>query len=580
LRKFSFSMVLVSTLAACSTPHAVSPAVDAVVPPVGALGPNDPAAMLCPDAPGAETLGGRLHFNLMATEGPGELIIRYRKDPGNAASGRSLKMERTVAVRSTNRRTDILRLLRDPNIEFIEPDAPLRALYVPNDPAFNRQWGLAKIGAPAAWDQTFGANGPLVAVIDTGVNAAHPDLFGQVEAGYDFANKDNDPTDDQGHGTHVAGIIAAKGDNRTGALGVAPQARVLSIKALSASGSGSTTSIVESLNYAVQQGAKVINLSLGSPYRSLAMEIAVRNAQAAGCLVVAAAGNDGKDLKTYPAGYPGVISVASTTTKDARSSFSNFGTWVTMAAPGSSIYATYKSGYARLSGTSMAAPHVAGAAALLWSAHPDWDVNTLKTALTTTGDVTTGFAQGAPLRLNVAKALAFAPPTPAGPSTAPAATPEPTQAPSTAPAATPSPEPSNTPTPTPSPTPVPPAPPSATPTPASPQPPAPSPTAEPTVAPTAPPPENKKPNLEIKNIRVTASSVHVTWRTDEPTRSMIELGLKPDQFTARSQSKSYVVQRTWNVVRLPRKTTLYIRLTNTARNGEAVQTQVFAVTTK
>lgn len=603
----------VSVLAACSqTPGAPDPI--GLEPMAQAPNALDEAAMrLRPDSPGADTAGGKLHFNLLATEGPGDLIIRYRNEAGTATSARSLKMERLVALRATNRRAEILRLLRDPNIEFIEPDAPVRAVHTPNDPGYARQWGLPKIQAPLAWDQTFGANSPLVAVIDTGVNANHPDLAGQIQAGYDFVNRDADPTDDQGHGTHVAGIIVAKGDNGIGALGVAPQARVLSIKALSASGSGSTAGIVESINYAVQQGAKVINLSLGSPFKSLAMEYAIRDAIAAGCVVVAAAGNDGKNMQVYPAAYPGVLSVGSTAPNDARSSFSNFGTWVRMAAPGSSIYATYKNSYATLSGTSMAAPHVAGAAALVYAVHPTWTAQTVQTALETTGDATTGFAPGSPLRLNASRALKYTPPvapsptpTPT-PSPAPSASPKPTPTPtpvptaspqpSASPTATPSPAPTPSPTPaqTPSPTPAQTPSPNATPVPSpsasaapiqTPKPgpivlptPTPTPSASPSPTPTPTPSNNGPLKLEVSSIRVTNSSIHVTWKTDVPSKSTIELGTKPNQFTARSQSNVFTTQRTWDIVRLPRKTTIYIRLTNVSRAGAEAQTQTFSATT-
>lgn len=205
-----------------------------------------------------------------------------------------------------------------------------------------------------------------VAILDTGVQLNHPDLRGKVLQGYDFVNRDYSPNDGNGHGTHVAGIAAAVTNNYTGMAGIAPRASILPVRVLGNDGSGSLQDVANGIVYAANQGAQVINLSLGSPASSSTLQNAIQYAWNRGAVIVAAAGNDNSRTPNYPANYPNVIAVASTDRYDSRSSFSNYGSWVEVAAPGQSILSTYPgSCYAYLSGTSMAAPHVAGLAALL-----------------------------------------------------------------------------------------------------------------------------------------------------------------------------------------------------------------------
>lgn len=378
------------------------------------------------------------------------VIVRYRegREPAAQAMGsgwRRLGLDRTAVYRAGSAEAQasaIARLARDPDVEYVEPDYPVMALMTVNDPQVGQQWPVEKIQLPAAWDLTMGARTVKVAVVDTGIDSQHPDLAGQVVGGRDFVNNDSDPDDDMGHGTHVAGTIAALTNNGVGVAGIAGGASLLAVKVLGSNGSGTVAAIADGINYAVQQGAKVINLSLGSPQSSTTLASAINSALAAGVTVVAAAGNDGTSTPMYPAAIKGVIAVGATDSSDNRSSFSNYGSWVTVAAPGSNILSTYPGGrYQAMNGTSMASPHVAGVAALVRSRHPDWSASQVKAAIETTGDPVRGFEGNLAIRrVNALKALGGGNPAPAPsvpPSPGPTAPPGPAPAPSTAPTGTP-----------------------------------------------------------------------------------------------------------------------------------------------
>jgi subtilisin family serine protease len=268
-----------------------------------------------------------------------------------------------------------------PAILWAEPDALYTAAArIPNDDCFtgcdaspSGQPELAAINAPAAWAVTTGSSDVLVAVLDTPVDATHPDLAGKVEIGPSFTDPERicfDP-DLSGHGTAVAGIVGAATDNRTGVASVGWDTRVLSIPVLDECGSGYVSEIAAGIEYAVAAGADVINLSLVG-VASLWLEEAVDAARAAGVLVVAAAGNEGRGSVRYPAAYRSVVSVGATTrAATAISSFSNHGPWVDIHAPGESILTlSAGGGYGERSGTSFATPMVAGAAALVLAHRP------------------------------------------------------------------------------------------------------------------------------------------------------------------------------------------------------------------
>jgi subtilisin len=234
-------------------------------------------------------------------------------------------------------------------------------------------WGVDRIDAEWAWDASRGA-GVNVAVIDTGIDGSHPDLLDNVKGGVNFVRKGWRPpdpgawADDNGHGTHVAGIIAAE-DNDIGVVGVAPLASLYAVKVLNKSGSGYISDIIAGIEWAVDNGMDVANMSLGTNSDVQSFHDACDAAADAGLLLVAAAGNDGGAVD-YPGAYSSVIAVAATDINDARASWSSYGPEVLLAAPGVSVLSTWKGGgYKTISGTSMAAPHVTGTLALNLSAN-------------------------------------------------------------------------------------------------------------------------------------------------------------------------------------------------------------------
>ena len=254
-------------------------------------------------------------------------------------------------------------------IATTEPDYLVTALLdVPtSDPHYAEQWGLNVIGAPDAW-LALPEDAPKVrvAVIDSGVCAGHPDLAGRVLAGYDFVDNDTAPDDTFGHGCAVSGVIAANIDNGEGIAGVAPNAQIMPLRVLDGQGVGTYSDVAAAIVYAADQGADVINLSLGGPNASSLLADAVRYAVQRDVLVIAAAGNTGREGVLYPAAYSEVIAVGSIDPDLQCSSFSTYGPQIAVLAPGRGILTTNRAGsYTALNGTSMAAPHVSGAAAIL-----------------------------------------------------------------------------------------------------------------------------------------------------------------------------------------------------------------------
>jgi hypothetical protein len=261
-------------------------------------------------------------------------------------------------------------LTANPAVEFAEPDfvaeVAQETVTEPNDPRYPEQWALPAIGAPEAW-AAMPPDAPIVtvAVIDSGICAEHPDLAGRIEAGWDFVQSDAVPQDDFGHGCSVTGIIAANTDNSVGMAGVAPNAQVMPLRVLNSSGSGSYSDVAAAIVVAADNGAQVINLSLGGSSPSATLETAVNYAIGKGVIVVAAAGNSGIEGALYPAAYPDVVAVGSVDQDLQHSSFSNYGPQIDIWAPGRDILSTKWDGtYALVSGTSFAAPYVAGAEAV------------------------------------------------------------------------------------------------------------------------------------------------------------------------------------------------------------------------
>jgi hypothetical protein len=302
-------------------------------------------------------------------------------------------------------------LAGQPGVWYVEPNYRLRLFdspgeRTPNDFEFGAQWALRNSGQQAgqpgndiraaeAWAVIREAPGVPVAVIDTGIDYYHPDLEpnvwvnpGEIPGngldddgngyiddvhGYDFVSQDSDPMDDHSHGSHVAGIIGAAGDNRIGVAGVCWQVPLMAIKAFDDKGEASVASVVEALRYAADNGARIINASWGHTDRSRTLHDAVAEAWEAGLLIVAAAGNERSDVAPFPAAFEPAVTVAALNPKAGRAMFSNFGAFVDLAAPGEAVLSpTPNARYDLFSGTSMAAPHVSGVAALIWARHPEY----------------------------------------------------------------------------------------------------------------------------------------------------------------------------------------------------------------
>jgi subtilisin family serine protease len=349
---------------------------------------------------------------------PGEVLMRFRPAARAAQRSAALGAARASVVREyaisgvVRLRLDgigveeaVARLAADPQVAWAEPNYVWSIERTPNDTRYSDQWALANHGqfagtpgadirAEAAWNVTTGDSNVVVGVIDTGVDLEHPDLVGNLWVnpgeipgngiddegdgyvddvnGWDFVNGDADPRDDHGHGTHVSGIIAAVGDNALGITGVCWRTKIMALKFLGAGGSGFTSDAVDALEFAIAHGVRITNNSWGGGPYSQALADAITAAGAAGMLVVVASGNSGFNLDSapgYPACYPNpeIISVGATDKNDALAAFSNYGLeTVDLAAPGDFIMSLWPARrLAILSGTSMAAPHVAGAAALL-----------------------------------------------------------------------------------------------------------------------------------------------------------------------------------------------------------------------
>jgi len=253
-----------------------------------------------------------------------------------------------------------------PGLRYAEPNYLAQiADTIPSDPGWRDQYGLKNIRAPQGWEITTGSSSVTIAIIDTGIDYSHLDLAGKIVGGIDIVNGDNNPQDDNGHGTHVAGIAGAVSDNGLGVAGVSWGARLMPVKVLNAAGRGGYADVAEGIIWAADHGAQIINLSLGGDQPSQTLQDAVDYAASQGIVIVAASGNTGRNFVLYPARYPNVIAVAATDSSNARAGISHYGPELDLSAPGISIYSTAPGGYGYRSGTSMAAAFVSGLAAIL-----------------------------------------------------------------------------------------------------------------------------------------------------------------------------------------------------------------------
>ena len=322
-------------------------------------------------------LAGSAADNDTKTKEP--VIIGFKSTPSQAdkamvrGHGDDIKYSYTIinAVAAKLSESAIENIQRNPRVAYVEMDGEVHTL----DTELDTSGGVKHIGAGIVHAGGNKGAGVNVAIIDTGIDYTHSDLddnFDTELLGYDFANNDLEPMDDNGHGTHCAGIVAAE-DNGVGVVGVAPGADLYAVKVLDSVGNGYMSDVVAGIQWSVDNGMDVISMSFGSNLGSTSLETACDNAYSSGVLVVAAAGNDGNpsgegDNVDYPARYDSVIAVAATDSNDNRALWSSTGPDVELAAPGVSIYSTYLGGgYATMSGTSMACPHVSGTAALVIS---------------------------------------------------------------------------------------------------------------------------------------------------------------------------------------------------------------------
>lgn len=281
----------------------------------------------------------------------------------------------------------IAALQKNPNIAYVEQDFKVYAIGhghgkpKPSQPAQTIPWGVDKIGAPEVWNMGYMGANVKVAILDTGIDTEHPDL--KVAGGVTFVRGTKTYNDDNGHGTHVAGIIAAL-NNTIGVVGVAPEASLYAVKVLNRRGSGYVSDVIAGIEWSIDNGMQIISMSFGSTSDSTSLHNECDKANATGIVLVAAAGNNGpgEETITYPAKYSSVIAVGATNQSDEVASWSSRGSELELTAPGVNIYSTYKGGtYETLSGTSMACPHVTGTIALILSKNPGLSPNEIRDIL-------------------------------------------------------------------------------------------------------------------------------------------------------------------------------------------------------
>ena len=252
-------------------------------------------------------------------------------------------------------------------IEFAELDIKATPLLTPNDPEYSKQWALPKIEAPAGWDITKGLNTTTIAVLDTGVNINHPDLKNKLVPGWNVVDNNTDLTDLNGHGTMMMGIAGAQTNNALGIAGVGIEPKIMMVRICNnADGWAYYSDMAEAIIYAADKGVKVESISFGGSGASSTVQTAIDYAYSKGTFVTASAGNSGSNAPSYPAACNHVVAVGATDSNDQKASWSNWGSWVDVTAPGVAIQTTTSGGgYSTCSGTSPATPHVAGIAALL-----------------------------------------------------------------------------------------------------------------------------------------------------------------------------------------------------------------------
>jgi subtilisin family serine protease len=347
---------------------------------------------------------------------PGELLVELHQPDragllarrhGASVAGRAGPRVQRLSVPPGEERARAAVLRREPEVRAAAPNYVRRAQVLPDDPLYPSQWALPQIGMPSAWDVTLGVDSISIAILDSGADLDHPDLAPKLLPGANTLGADpaapvrcpptSDARDDfsAGHGTHVTGIAGAAPSNGLGVAGVAWRPKVIPVKVLDCLGEGTDAQVIAGIDWAIANGARVINLSVGGPGQSEVLDAAIERAHGAGIVVIAAAGNAGTDIPFYPAASPFAIAVGASDSADRPASFSNRGSHLAVIAPGVAILSTFPgSSYQYKSGTSMASPHVAGLAALLLTLHPDWPPTRVADLIRTTADKVTACPAG------------------------------------------------------------------------------------------------------------------------------------------------------------------------------------------
>jgi subtilisin family serine protease len=315
---------------------------------------------------------------------PGRLLVGDRQGVRPEAADRVLDAHRAVVRRvvpeigmrvvevpAGSGAAAMASLIQSGAFRYVERDYYARTAAVPDDPSFPFEWHLAKIQAPQAWDINTGSPSVVVAAIDSGADAMHPDLQSKLVPGWNFLTSTSDTSDGEGHGTAVAGTIAAAANNGIGVAGVTWGSKIMPLVVVDSSGSAAYSDIATAIQYAADHGARVINISIGGTAASAALQSAVDYAWSKGSVVFAAAMNNSTSTPYYPAACNGAVAVSATDSSDNLASFSNYGSWVTISAPGANILTTSMGGsYGYWSGTSFSSPIAAGVAALALAAKP------------------------------------------------------------------------------------------------------------------------------------------------------------------------------------------------------------------
>jgi thermitase len=331
---------------------------------------------------------------------PGRLLVGHRKGGDRGREDRVLQLHGAVVRRNVDdlsmsvidvpeSSSEAVRAsLRSSGLfDYVERDYYAHTAAVPNDPSYGSQWHLPRIQSPQAWSITTGSASVLVAVIDSGVYAAHPDLGPKLVAGWNFIAGNGDTSDGLGHGTAVAGTVAAASNNNIGVAGVNWASRVMPLVVVDGDDNAPYSAIAAAIQYAADHGARILNISIGGVYQSGALQNAVDYAWNKGAVIFAAAMNNSTSTPYYPAACNHVVAVSATDSTDHLASFSDYGSWVTLSAPGTNILTTMNGGgYGYWSGTSFASPVAAGVAALCLAVNPALGNAALVSLLESTAD--------------------------------------------------------------------------------------------------------------------------------------------------------------------------------------------------